>query len=68
MRIDDYIGHVVVIELDSTATYEGALQHVKDREFTNYVKVINAQGIDWLPIQEIYKITPVYPKRFISEE
>ncbi|MGO4182068.1 hypothetical protein AB4Z45_16080 [Paenibacillus sp. MCAF9] len=68
MRIDDFIGHVVIVELDSTVTYEGVLHDVKDPEFTDYVKVMNAQSTDWLPRQEIYKIVPVYPKRFVSEE
>ncbi|MGG1638204.1 hypothetical protein [Paenibacillus sp. NRS-1760] len=68
MLIDDYIGHIVVVELDTSLTYQGLLEAVKDEFITDYVKVTFGSSVDWLPRHEIYKITPIYPKRFVSEE
>ncbi|RCW41674.1 hypothetical protein [Paenibacillus prosopidis] len=55
MRIDDYLGLVVVVELDTTAIHEGVLE---DAEGT-HVKVINGAETWVIPRNEIAKITPV---------
>jgi hypothetical protein len=55
MRIDDYLGLVVVVELDTTTIHEGVLE---DAEGT-HVKVINGAETWVIPRNEIVKITPV---------
>ncbi|MGO4543214.1 hypothetical protein AB4Z29_00240 [Paenibacillus sp. 2TAB23] len=63
MRIDDYLGLVVVLELDTMVTHEGYLE---DAEGT-HVKVSNGSEVWVIPNEEIVKITPILPKRFKSE-
>lgn len=55
MRIDDYLGLVVVVELDTTAIHEGVLEDVEG----THVKVINGAETWVIPRNEIAKITPV---------
>lgn len=62
MNIDDYIGLVVVLELDTMMTHEGYLE---DAEGT-HVKISNGAEVWVIPRNEIVKITPIQPKRFIS--
>ncbi len=61
MNIDDYVGLVVVVELDTGATHEGVL---KESSVYGYVKIINGSEMFQLPRKEIAKITPVQPKQF----
>ncbi|MEV5024782.1 hypothetical protein [Paenibacillus sp. LPE1-1-1.1] len=65
MRIDDYVGLVVIVELDTSETYEGFLELVEDAEGAGYVKVVNAESIKWIPRDEVYKITPIPSKNLI---
>ncbi|MGM0882615.1 MAG: hypothetical protein ACQEXQ_16430 [Bacillota bacterium] len=55
MRIDDYIGLVVVLELDTMAKHEGVLE---DAEGT-HVKITNGAEVWVIPRHEIVKITPI---------
>lgn len=65
MRIDDYVGLVVIVELDTSETYEGFLEVVEDPDGAGYVKVVNADSIKWIPRDDVFKITPIRSKKFI---
>ncbi|OMF35281.1 hypothetical protein BK133_11295 [Paenibacillus sp. FSL H8-0548] len=61
MHIDDYIGLVVVLELDTMMTHEGFLE---DAEGT-HVKISNGEDVWVIPRNEILKITPIRAKKFM---
>lgn len=51
MRIENYWGLVVVLELDTMATHEGVLEPVEDSEISNYVRVRNGEATWLLPVK-----------------
>lgn len=59
VRIDDYIGMVVVVELDTAVTHEGVLELVDDPEITGYVKITSGAEFWVLPRHEIIDVRPV---------
>ncbi|MGI2294200.1 hypothetical protein [Paenibacillus sp. GXUN7292] len=61
MIIDDYIGLVVVVELDTGATHEGVLE---ESQVYGYVKIINGSEMFQLPRKEIVDIKPIAGVRF----
>lgn len=63
MRINDYIGRVAIVELDTMATHEGMIE---DAEGT-HIKITNGSEVWVLPRHEIVKITPIQPMRFKSD-
>lgn len=64
MNIDDHIGKVVSVELDTAAIHEGILELADDFEGVSYVKVINGSEVMHLPRHEIIKITPAHGMGF----
>lgn len=64
INIDNYLGEVVVLELDTMATHEGVLEPVEDPEIEGYVRVSNGAETWLLPVKDIVKVTPVQPKNF----
>ncbi|MCA0754926.1 hypothetical protein KP806_07675 [Paenibacillus sp. N4] len=67
MRIDNYYGKVVVLELDTMAKHEGVLEEVVDPEITGCVKIRNGAETWIVQRKDIVKITPIQPKRFIGK-
>lgn len=56
MRIDDYIGQMVLITLDTRATHEGLLETVEDEEIDGYVKVSNGNEVFLIPEDDIERL------------
>lgn len=58
MFIDDYIGQMVLVTIDTGATHEGLLEAVEDEDIDGYVKVSNGKEVFLIPEDEIVQVEP----------
>lgn len=58
MLIDDYLGKMVLLTLDTDETHEGLLENTTSLELVGYVKVSNGNGVFIIPEDDIVSVEP----------
>ncbi|MDQ0114338.1 hypothetical protein [Paenibacillus harenae] len=59
VNVDEYIGLVVIVELDTTEKLEGLLEKIEDEEITDCYKVRNGSEAWIVPRHTIARVTPI---------
>ncbi|MGO4540396.1 hypothetical protein [Paenibacillus sp. 2TAB19] len=57
--IDEYVGLVVIVELDTTELLEGLFEKIEDTEITDCYKIRNGSEVWIVPRHVIANVTPV---------